>query len=101
MTRDQIRPGQRSDLPALTALYNHYIEATPITFDLDPYTESQREPWFLQFAERGRYRLLVAVEEGGLLGYACSTPFKPKGAYETSVEATIYVSPEACGKGLG
>ncbi len=96
-----IRPGLFADLPALTALYNRYIETTPITFDLEPFTESQREPWFRQFAVQGRYRLLVAAEDGEPVGYASSTPFKARGAYATSVECTVYLSPQACGKGLG
>jgi phosphinothricin acetyltransferase len=35
------------------------------------------------------------------MGYAGTTPFRPKAAYETTVETTIYCAPEAVGMGLG
>ena len=42
-----IRLANDADLPALTALYNHYIVNTPVTFDLDPFTVDGRREWFL------------------------------------------------------
>ncbi|MFQ5843947.1 MAG: GNAT family N-acetyltransferase, partial [Planctomycetota bacterium] len=36
-----------------------------------------------------------------VVGYACSTPFRPKPAYRTSVETTVYVAPAATGRGVG
>ena len=32
-----IRPALAEDLPALTRIYNHYIEHTAITFDTRPF----------------------------------------------------------------
>ncbi len=96
-----VRPAVRDDLPRLTEIYNHYIVNTPITFDIETYTVEQRESWFNQFSERGRYRLIVAEENGLVLGYAGTTRFRPKAAYETTVETTIYCAQEATGKGVG
>ena len=42
MSAFTIRPAAEADLPALTALYNHYIEHTPITFDTEPWTLEAR-----------------------------------------------------------
>ncbi|QUX94263.1 GNAT family N-acetyltransferase [Marinomonas sp. CT5] len=97
----QIRPAVPDDLPVLTDLYNHYIEHTPATFDIEPYTLEGRTVWFSQFAQTGRHRLLVAELDGEILGYACSGPFKPKRAYETSVEVSIYLTQSAKGCGVG
>ena len=97
----QIRPAVIEDLPALTDLYNHYIVNTATTFDIEPYTLEGRAVWFSQFAPTGRYRLLVAEQDGEILGYACSGQFKPKRAYETSVEVSIYLKPNTKGRGLG
>ena len=91
----------RDDLPRLTEIYNDYVVNTPITFDIETYTVEQRESWFKQFSERGRYRLMVAEENGLVLGYAGTTRFRPKAAYETTVETTIYCAQEATGKGVG
>ncbi len=96
----RIRPGHPDDLPALTEIYNHYVRETPITFDLEPFTPETRRPWFDQFGETGRHRLRVAEGEG-ILGYATSSRLRPKGAYATSVEVTVYLLPDAQRRGLG
>ncbi|PGH49904.1 GNAT family N-acetyltransferase [Streptomyces sp. Ru87] len=36
-----------------------------------------------------------------ILGYATSSPFRPKPAYGTSVETTVYCAPDALGRGVG
>lgn len=96
-----VRPAVRDDLPRLTEIYNHYVVNTPITFDIETYTVERRESWFAQFSARGRYRLLVADENGLVLGYAGTTRFRPKAAYDTTVELTIYCAQEAIGKKIG
>ncbi|MFE2539380.1 GNAT family N-acetyltransferase [Actinacidiphila glaucinigra] len=102
----QVRPGGEEDLKALTDLYNHYVRETPVTFDLEPLSLEQRRPWLLSHPEDGPHRLLVArgtKPDGspGLLGYATSSPFRPKAAYSTSVETSVYCAPEAGGRGVG
>jgi phosphinothricin acetyltransferase len=95
------RPARLDDLPRLTEIYNHYVLHSPATFDLEPKTLDQRCEWFTQFAATGRHRLLVAEEEGVVLGYAGTMRWRPKPAYDTTVETTIYCAPEAVGKGIG
>ncbi|MCF3185376.1 N-acetyltransferase [Streptomyces polychromogenes] len=96
-----IRPGTEGDLEELTRIYNHYVVETSITFDVEPFTTEQRRPWLLAHPDSGPHRLLVAEEGGKLLGYATSSPFRPKAAYATSVETTVYVAPEHVGRGVG
>ena len=100
-TRSPIRSARVEDLPAIVALYNHYIENTPITFDLEPHRVDQRQPWFDSFSGTGRHRLLVAELKGTVVGYACSHQFRAKAAYDTSVETSVYLAPEAVARGLG
>ncbi len=57
----QVRPGVEADLTALTALYNHYVYETPITFDTEPFTPQERRPWLLSHPEDGPHRLRVAA----------------------------------------
>ncbi|MGA8299164.1 MAG: N-acetyltransferase family protein [Terriglobales bacterium] len=97
----KIRPAERRDLPRLTEIYNYYVIHTPVTFDIEPYTVEGREAWFAQFRPTGRHRLLVAEGAEGIVGYAGTTRFRPKAAYDTTVETTIYCAPEAAGKGIG
>ena len=101
MSEVRIRPAARADLPRLTEIYNYYIVHTPVTFDVEPYTVERREAWFAQFGVEGRYRLLVAESDTGVIGYAGSTRFRPKAAYGTTVETTIYCAADAAGKGVG
>ena len=96
-----IRPAQVADLPRLTDIYNHYVLNTPVTFDIEPYTVERRRAWFDQFGTSGRHRLLVADLDGTVMGYAGTTRFRPKAAYDTTVETTVYCAPDAVGKGIG
>lgn len=96
-----LRAAERRDLPAITALYNHFVETTIVNFDIDPFTVEEREAWFSQFALTGRRRLFVAEKGGRFAGYAGSLKHKEKRAYETTVEATIYVDPAAARSGVG
>jgi phosphinothricin acetyltransferase len=97
----QTRAATRDDLPRLTEIYNHYVVHTPITFDVKLWTVEQRFSWFEQFAATGRHRLLVAENDSVVVGYAGTTRFRPKAAYDTTVEASIYCAPESIGKGVG
>ena len=85
---------------SITEIYNYYVEHTRITFDLEPQSLENREEWFAQFASTGRYRCVVA-EVDVVGGYSCSTKLRPKPAYSSTVETSIYVHPSHTGLGLG
>jgi phosphinothricin acetyltransferase len=95
-----LRPAQRPDLVRLTEIYNHYVVSSHATFDVEPFTETTRSPWFETF-DGGRYQCWVVETDRGIAGYACSQPLKPKAAYQTSVEVSVYLDPESQGSGLG
>jgi phosphinothricin acetyltransferase len=96
-----IRRGESDDLSQLVDIYNHYVNNTHITFDTEPFLVAARIPWFAQFSESGPYRLLVAEKDGVVVGYASSTNFKPRAAYNTSVETSVYLRPDEVGQGTG
>src|SRR6266540_6997590 len=96
-----VRPAVVGDVPALAAIYNHYVETSPATFDIAPVSLENRLSWFQHFGERGPFRLVVAERDGQVIGYAGSGRFREKAAYATSVEMTVYVDPEALGLGVG
>ena len=95
-----IRMAVPPDLPEITRIYNHYVENSHATFDVGAFSVSDRQPWFDQF-DSGRYQCLVAEDDGDLLGYACSMPFKAKAAYQTSVEVSVYVAAGTHRRGIG
>ena len=51
-------------------------------------------------AERG-LPFLVAEADGRVLGFAYAAPFRPRAAYRYTVEDSVYVAPDATGRGVG
>ena len=95
-----VRNAVAADLPALTAIYNHYVERTPITFDVVTVQPEQRRQWFDDHGG-GRHVLLVAEEHAAIVGYASTSRWRPKPAYDTTVESSVYVRHDAVGRGIG
>jgi phosphinothricin acetyltransferase len=94
-----IRSAHPADAAAIAAIYNHYVATTTITFeeaqvDADGMAQritkviSAKLPW------------LVLEQDGQVLGYAYASQWKERSAYRFSVESSIYLHHEACGKGL-
>ena len=101
MDEVNVRPAVGADLPRLTEIYNHYVINTPITFDLKPVTVEERVRWFEEHAGTARHRLFVAEIAGTVVGWAGTGSFRDRAAYDTSVETTIYCSPDVTGRGIG
>lgn len=101
MSQVSIRPAEQADLPALREIYNHYIAHTPVTFDLEPKTLSERQRWFDGFGTSGRHRCFVAANDGLVIGWACTCKFRDKAAYQTTVETSVYLAPQETGRGIG
>ena len=97
----EVRPAVAQDLATLNDIYNQYVAEAHYTFDVDPMSMDARQEWFTHYDTAGRYRLVVAVSEGRVIGYASSSRFRPKAAYETSVETSVYLAPESVGRGAG
>lgn len=94
-----IRTADIEDAAALLQIYKPYIEETAITFETEvPSLEdfTQRIAKTLQ-----RYPWIVIEEEGKILGYAYTSAFKGRAAYDWSAETSIYVAMDQKGKGLG
>jgi phosphinothricin acetyltransferase len=96
-----IRPAVGADVPAMMAIYNHYVETSHATFDITPVSLENRLSWFKSFRDTGPFRLLVAERDGDVVGYAGSGQFREKPAYRSSVEMTVYVHPSATGQNIG
>jgi phosphinothricin acetyltransferase len=96
-----VRPAAEQDLGQLNDIYNRYVVETHFTFDIEPMTIEARREWFGHYDRTGRYRVLVGVSDATVIGYASSSRWRPKPAYETSVETSIYLAPDAVGRGIG
>lgn len=95
-----IRPSRDDDIPAITAIYAHHVLHGTGTFETTPPTEADMSARRADVLAKGLPWLVV--EDGGqVLGYAYCQWFKPRPAYRFSAEDSIYLAPQASGKGLG
>ena len=94
-----IRIATEADLPQILAIYAPYIENTTITFEYNVPTEAE---FLTRFREiTAQFPWLVWEEEGKILGYAYgSAPFH-RDAYRWCAEDSVYLLPEAQGRGIG
>lgn len=96
-----MRPGREDDLEAASDVYDHYVRNSVSTFDLTSPPVEDRRAWF-KLHSGGPYRVWVAEEgPGAVVGYAASSPFRPRLGYRSTVEVSIYLHPRAVGQGLG
>ena len=96
-----VRPAREHDLAQVNEIYNHYVRMSPCTFDIEEISMDRRREWFTHYAETGPYRLLVAVEDDEVAGFASSSRFMERKAYETSTGVTVYVRDGRQGQGIG
>ena len=95
-----IRPSRESDLPAITAIYAHHVSHGTGTFETTPPTAAEMAARRADVLGKG-LPWLVIEDEGRVMGYAYCQWFKPRPAYRFSAEDSIYMHPDAAGKGLG
>ena len=91
---------ERRDADALRAIYNVEVLESTVTFDLRPRTQAEQITWIEEHS--GGHPAIVAVDaEGEVGGFASLTPYRPRPAYSTSVEDSVYVRRDLRGKGVG
>jgi len=94
-----IRSATVGDVAEILKIYAPYVRNTAITFEYEV-------PSLAEFQTRisntlMKYPYLVAICDEKIIGYAYAGPFKTRAAYDWAVELTIYLAPEAQGKGIG
>jgi len=100
MSGATIRPGVEADLPAITAIYEHYVRHGIASFEeIPPTLEQMTERRAKVVAEGMPY--LVAELEGELVGFAYATVYRTRTAYRYTAEDSIYVHPERGRAGIG
>jgi L-amino acid N-acyltransferase YncA len=82
---------------AIAAIYDEAARTSPATFDL----EGHAAAWWATTIDAGEYPFVVALGDGGLLGFARGARHKVKPAYDTTCETSVYVAAAARGRGAG
>ncbi|HEY8608329.1 MAG TPA: GNAT family N-acetyltransferase [Noviherbaspirillum sp.] len=96
----RIRQVVAADLPEIQSIYAHYVRRSTATFELTPPdVEALRERMRDVLSFSGAY--LVAEQEGDVLGYAYGGRYRGREAYLHTVENSVYLRPEATGRGVG
>lgn len=95
-----IRPATPSDADAIARIYNHYVLDTIVTFEEQPVSVQEMAERISEVAAAA-LPWLVAEEAGQVIGYAYASKWKGRCAYRYSVESTVYLEPNAAGKGHG
>ena len=94
-----IRPATAGDAEAIRRIYNHEVEHTTHTFDLVPRTTEDQRAWLRD--REGALGVVVAEVGGEVTGFASLSEYRPRAAYRTSVESSVYVDESARGRGVG
>ena len=95
-----IRDAGAGDVARITAIYAHHVLTGLASFELVP-------PDAAEMARRResvlawRLPYFVAEDASGILGYAYAAPYRTRAGYRHTVEDSIYVAPEAIGRGVG
>ncbi len=94
----EVRRAEHRDLSVMLAIYNHEVAYGTATFDVAPREGAAGECWFAAH-NVGNHPLLVAEEDGCVLGYASLSPYRDFDAYLQTVELSVYVAPAHRGRG--
>lgn len=94
-----VRLAAVDDAEAIRGIYNHEVEHTTHTFDLVPRSLKDQQAWLQE--REGALGVLVAELDGQVVGFASLSEYRPRAAYRTSVESSVYVDGALRGRGVG
>ncbi|MEO7538452.1 MAG: N-acetyltransferase family protein [Pyrinomonadaceae bacterium] len=85
-----VRSATSNDAAAVAEIYNYYIANSHATFELDSIDAAEMLRR-IESGWSGEYPFMVYEEDGEVLGYAYGHQYKPRKAYEYSIEVSVYV----------
>jgi phosphinothricin acetyltransferase len=94
-----IRLATSADLPAINAIYNHYVLHWTSTYQTEPSTPDERSAWFE--AHGTQHPVTVAERDGAIVAWGSLSRFHPRAAYSHTVENSVYVRDDCRRQGLG
>jgi phosphinothricin acetyltransferase len=91
---------ERRDAEAVRDIYNVEVSESTVTFDLVPRSVTDQLAWIDEHS--GGHPAIVAVDDDEtVVGFASLTPYRPRPAYATTVEDSVYVRRDQRGNGIG
>jgi L-amino acid N-acyltransferase YncA len=95
-----IRPASAPDIPAITRIYAHAVTHGTASFEYEPPSEAEMARRMSELTDKG-FPYFAAEADGTLAGYAYAGPYRTRPAYRFTLEDSVYVAPEAQGRGVG
>lgn len=93
-----VRPALRSDAAPVADVYAHYVRRSWATFEEQPPTAAEMAQ---RIESAPRLPWLVAERGGAVVGFAYAGVHRPRAAYRWTVETSVYLRPDECGRGTG
>ena len=95
-----IRDSQDTDLPHIARIYGHHVQHGTGTFETEPPSVQDMATRRTDVMGKG-LPWLVLEHQGAVVGFAYANWFRPRAAFRYAVEDSIYLAPDAAGKGWG
>lgn len=92
-----------ADAGAICEIYNHYVTATTVTFEMEPVTAQTMQARIEEITGRFPY-LVYEIEEGGdkrIVGYSYAGVWRARAAFHRTVETSVYLHKDYTGKSIG
>jgi L-amino acid N-acyltransferase YncA len=100
MSKAILRPATAADVAAITAIYRPAVLEGTASFELEPPDEAEMLGRFTAITDAG-YPYFVATLADRVVGYAYASAYRTRPGYRFTVEDSVYIAPEAQGKGVG
>ena len=94
-----IRPITRNDIASCLDIYNYEVVNGVATLDLEPRTLPEWQEWYESHSDE-HHPIVVGTVDGIVAGYASLSPYRPKEAYKSTVELSIYIHQDYRGRGI-
>ncbi len=96
----ELRAALPTDVASIQSIYAHHVRHGLGTFETEPPDVHEMASRHAQITAAG-FPYLVAVDAGGVVGYAYANHFRTRAAYRYTVEDSVYVAPDAQRRGVG
>lgn len=90
-----------NDADAVSTIYSRYVLTAWVSFEVTPPTPAEMQVRAEAIMQKDLPYLVAEQDDGGIIGFAYASPYRPRTAYQFSVENSIYLAPEAHGRGVG
>ena len=95
----RVRTALPTDVRAINAIYNHYVQTSTCTWHLTEETEEGRAAWL---RNRGPAHPALVIElEGKVVGWGSLSTYNSRQGWSETVEDSVFIDQAQHGKGLG